>query len=55
MSAVTAAKIIFKAIAARKREIVLSSEAKFAVWLHNNFPLLFDRITLAFYRGRMAK
>lgn len=52
MSAETAAKHMYRAIALRKRDLVLSREAKVALWIHHHFPKVFDKITLGFYRKR---
>jgi len=52
MTAKTAATHIYRAIALRKRDLVLTGEAKVALWIHHHFPKVFDKITLDFYKKR---
>ena len=55
MSAKTAAEHMFKAIGLRKRDLILTREAKLALWVHRHFPVWFDRLTHGFYKKRMQK
>jgi short-subunit dehydrogenase len=54
MSASTCARHIIKAIAKRKRELVLTGPGKFAVIINKFFPGLVDRIAIRMRRRRLA-
>lgn len=44
MSAETVAQIIYKAVLNRKREVVMTGQGKFTIWLNKFFPSLVDKL-----------